>query len=63
MFNALIHSLLTFGELKALTTEGEKSSEGRASRMEEKVAMNSPQEVTHLVTGREEIIPFQVPTP
>lgn len=40
-----------------------ESSAGLVSRMEEKFAMNSPQELTHLVIGREEIAPFQPPTP
>lgn len=36
---------------------------GPGSRMEEEVALSSPQELLHLVAGREEIAPFQPPTP
>lgn len=34
-----------------------KSSEGPASRVEEKVAMSHPQLVSHLIVGREEVTP------
>lgn len=55
----LKHSLMTFGELKALITEGGRRQKALSSKIEKRVAMYSPQEVTHLVTGKEEIIPFQ----
>ena len=42
--------------------EGVKSSEGPAPRIEEKVAMSSPQEVPPLGISREEIAPSQAPT-
>lgn len=39
-----------------------RSSEGPAYRMEKRVAVSSPQEVTHLIIGREEIMPSPAPT-